>query len=121
MPDAAADPLDCLIVGGGPAGLTAALYLARFHRRVMVVDKGEGRLQMIPRTHNLAGYPQGIRGADLLSEMRDQAARYGAALVQAEVTALRHADGLIEAEIAGAGALSHNRSAPAPCCWRPGW
>lgn len=104
MPDAAADPLDCLIVGGGPAGLTAALYLARFHRRVMVVDKGEGRLQMIPRTHNLAGYPQGIRGADLLSEMRDQAARYGAALVQAEVTALRHADGLIEAEIAGAGA-----------------
>lgn len=103
MPDAAADPLDCLIVGGGPAGLTAALYLARFHRRVMVVDKGEGRLQMIPRTHNLAGYPQGIRGADLLSEMRDQAARYGAALVQAEVTALRHADGLIEAEIAGSG------------------
>lgn len=104
MPDAAADPLDCLIVGGGPAGLTAALYLARFHRRVMVVDKGEGRLQMIPRTHNLAGYPQGIRGADLLSEMRDQAARYGAALVQAEVTALRHADGLIEAEIEGTGA-----------------
>lgn len=103
MPDAAADPLDCLIVGGGPAGLTAALYLARFHRRVMVVDKGEGRLQMIPRTHNLAGYPQGIRGTDLLSEMRDQAARYGAALVQAEVTALRHADGLIEAEIAGSG------------------
>lgn len=102
MPDAAADPLDCLIVGGGPAGLTAALYLARFHRRVMVVDKGEGRLQMIPRTHNLAGYPQGIRGADLLSEMRGQAARYGAALLQAEVTALRHADGVIEAEIAGA-------------------
>ncbi|WP_449041937.1 NAD(P)/FAD-dependent oxidoreductase [Paracoccus sp. (in: a-proteobacteria)] len=103
MPDAAADPLDCLIVGGGPAGLTAALYLARFHRRVMVVDKGEGRLQMIPRTHNLAGYPQGIRGTDLLSEMRDQAARYGAALVQAEVTALRHADEVIEAEIAGSG------------------
>lgn len=101
MPDAAADPLDCLIVGGGPAGLTAALYLARFHRRVMVVDKGEGRLQMIPRTHNLAGYPQGIRGVDLLSQMRDQATRYGAVLVQAEVTALRHAGGLIEAEIAG--------------------
>lgn len=101
MPDPAADPLDCLIVGGGPAGLTAALYLARFHRRVMVVDKGEGRLQMIPRTHNLAGYPQGIRGVDLLAGMRDQAARHGAALVDAEVTALRHADGLIEAEING--------------------
>ena len=99
MLDHPSDPFDCLIVGGGPAGLTAALYLARFHRRVVVVDKGEGRLRMIPRTHNLAGYPQGIRGVDLLDEMRDQAARYGATLLDAEVTTLRHADGLIEADI----------------------
>jgi len=99
MLDHPSDPFDCLIVGGGPAGLTAALYLARFHRRAVVVDKGEGRLRMIPRTHNLAGYPQGIRGVDLLDEMRDQAARYGATLLDAEVTALRHADGLIEADI----------------------
>ena len=99
MLDHPSDPFDCLIVGGGPAGLTAALYLARFHRRAVVVDKGEGRLRMIPRTHNLAGYPQGIRGVDLLDEMRDQAARYGATLLDAEVTTLRHADGLIEADI----------------------
>lgn len=110
MPDATADPLDCLIVGGGPAGLTAALYLARFHRRVMVVDKGEGRLKMIPRSHNLAGYPQGIRGVDLLAEMRDQATRYGAALLGAEVTALRHADGMIEAEIEAAPGSAPVRS-----------
>lgn len=99
MLDHPSDLFDCLIVGGGPAGLTAALYLARFHRRAVVVDKGEGRLRMIPRTHNLAGYPQGIRGVDLLDEMRDQAARYGATLLDAEVTTLRHADGLIEADI----------------------
>lgn len=104
MLDHAPEPFDCLIVGGGPAGLTAALYLARFHRRAVVVDKGEGRLRMIPRSHNLAGYPQGIRGVDLLEEMRDQATRYGATLLDAEVTALRHADGLIEADVTGAAA-----------------
>lgn len=104
MTDHAADPFDCLIVGGGPAGLTAALYLARFHRRAVVVDKGEGRLRMIPRSHNLAGYPQGIRGVDLLDDMRDQAARYGATLLDGKVTALRYADGLIKADVAGAAA-----------------
>lgn len=110
MLDHPSDPFDCLIVGGGPAGLTAALYLARFHRRVVVVDKGEGRLRMIPRTHNLAGYPQGIRGVDLLDEMRDQATRYGAKLLEAEVTALRHADGLIEADVTGAASAIRART-----------
>lgn len=91
---------DCLIVGGGPAGLTAALYLARFHRRVMVVDKGEGRLRLVPRSHNLAGYPQGVAGADLLQEMRDQATRYGAELRHGEVTALRRDGGDFVADTA---------------------
>ena len=84
-----ADRYDCLIVGGGPAGLTAAIYLARFHRRVVLVDKGEGRLRMIPRSHNHAGYPQGVVGAELLANMRDQAQQYGAELRGGEVTAIR--------------------------------
>ncbi|WID99365.1 FAD-dependent oxidoreductase [Bosea vestrisii] len=41
--------LDCLIVGGGPAGLTAAIYLARFHLRVAVVDEGRSRALLIPK------------------------------------------------------------------------
>lgn len=90
-PDHAPDhaTCDCLIVGGGPAGLTAAIYLARFHRRVVLVDKAEGRLMMIPRSHNHAGYPEGVVGADLLANMRDQALRYGADLRRGEVTAIR--------------------------------
>lgn len=99
MPDApAAGPIDCLIVGGGPAGLTAAIYLGRFHRKVVLVDKGEGRLKMIPRSHNHAGYPQGVVGADLLENMADQARRYGADLRRGEVTGLRRDGRLFTAQ-----------------------
>lgn len=87
--------LDCLVVGGGPAGLTAAIYLARFHLDVRVVDAGNSRAAAIPMTRNHAGFPDGIAGADLLDRMRTQARRYGAALVRAEVTGLNAAaDGL---------------------------
>ena len=56
------EPLDCLIVGGGPAGLTAAIYLARFHLDILVVDDGKGRAASIPCTRKLAGFPGGISG-----------------------------------------------------------
>ena len=54
--------LDCLIVGGGPAGLTAAIYLARFHLDILVVDGGKSRAAWIPCTRNHAGFPDGISG-----------------------------------------------------------
>ena len=72
------EPLDCLIVGGGPAGLTAAIYLARFHLKVLVIDDGKGRAASIPCTRNLAGFPDGISGKEVLARMREQAQRYGA-------------------------------------------
>ncbi len=71
---------DCLIIGGGPAGMTAAIYLARFHLHVRVVDGGESRVTWIPRTHNHAGYPGGIPGTELLGKMREQAAEFGIAV-----------------------------------------
>jgi thioredoxin reductase (NADPH) len=87
-------PLDCLIVGGGPAGLTAAIYLARFHMRILVVDAGKSRAAMIPCTHNHAGYPEGIKGTELLEKMRTQAQKYGARIETDIVTRIDREDGL---------------------------
>ena len=80
--------LDCLIIGGGPAGLTAAIYLARFHLDILVVDGGKSRASWIPCTHNHAGYPDGIKGTELLQRMRDQAQKYGAKIETEQVTKL---------------------------------
>ena len=71
------DMIDCLVIGGGPAGLTAAIYLARFHRSVRVIDAGQSRVTWIPRTHNHAGYPGGIPGTELLERMRTQLGEFG--------------------------------------------
>lgn len=71
---------DCVIIGGGPGGLTAATYLGRFLRSTLVIDAGDGRASSIPATHNLIGFPDGISDCDLLSRMRQHATRYGAKL-----------------------------------------
>ena len=81
-------PYDCLIVGGGPAGLTAAIYLSRFHLDIHLVDEGKSRAGWIPCSHNHAGYPDGINGKELLQRMRDQACKYGAKIQTEQVTKL---------------------------------
>jgi thioredoxin reductase (NADPH) len=83
--------LDCLIVGGGPAGLTAAIYLARFRRSVRIVDSGSSRASLIPTSHNYPGFPEGISGRDLLERLREQARRYGAELTAGRVTEIKPA------------------------------
>lgn len=80
------DTYDCLVVGGGPAGLTAAIYLARFRRRVVLVDGGKSRAFLIPRSHNHPGYPDGIRGDDLLARMRQQMQQYGVPCLSVQAT-----------------------------------
>lgn len=83
------EPLDCLVVGGGPAGLTAAIYLARYRRRALLVDAGESRAAWIPRSHNHAGFPEGIAGTELLRRMASQATGHGAVIERGTVTAVR--------------------------------
>jgi thioredoxin reductase (NADPH) len=89
---------DCLVIGGGPAGLTAAIYLARFHLSLKVVDSGESRAAWIPCTHNHPGYPNGISGKELIALMKEQAQKYGASIDQGRVTRLDKAEGGFRAE-----------------------
>ncbi|KQS05190.1 thioredoxin reductase [Sphingomonas sp. Leaf357] len=83
---------DCLIVGAGPAGLTAAIYLARFNLSIRVVDDGKSRCATIPRTRNHAGYPGGIAGIELLDRMRDQAAEFGVHVVASRIDRIARDD-----------------------------
>jgi thioredoxin reductase (NADPH) len=79
---------DCIIIGGGPAGLTAATYLRRFHRRVQLFDDGCSRARWIPETHNCPGFPQGVSGERLLQKLREQASTYGVEPIRRRVVQL---------------------------------
>jgi thioredoxin reductase (NADPH) len=91
---------DCVIVGGGPAGLTAAIYLARFHLKIRLYDCGTSRAALIPCTHNHAGYPGGIKRTELLRLMRQQAAEFGVEVVDTVVTQLVPDGGLFRVHTA---------------------
>lgn len=90
---------DCIVVGAGPAGLTAAMYLRRFHRDPLVLDAGNSRARWIPESRNCPGFPQGLSGRDLLQRLRQQARRYDVDVVDAEATAIAR-DGGFTVDIA---------------------
>ncbi len=102
-PSAAVAPaLDCLIIGGGPAGLTAGLYLARFGRSFAMVDAGDPRAAWIPVSHNIPFFPEGIGGSELMARQRSHLDRYGEVRLEGEVTALeRTGQGWFEAQVDG--------------------
>jgi len=91
---ATAQVYDTLIIGGGPAGLTAAIYLRRFTRNVALVDKGNSRLRLIPVSHNYPGFPEGVPGHILLGNLASQLQRYGGSVMPGEIVDLRIEDGL---------------------------
>lgn len=82
---------DCIIIGAGPAGLTAAIYLARYHLSIRLFDNGTSRAAWIPCTHNHAGFPDGIEGKELLRRMHEQARKYGAVREEKQVEHLARA------------------------------
>jgi thioredoxin reductase (NADPH) len=84
---------DALVLGGGPAGLTGAIYLGRFRRSVIVIDEGKSRAAGIPRSHNMPGWPEGVVGGELVAAMRTQAELYGAQIVSDRVDEIEASDG----------------------------
>lgn len=86
------DVLDCVVVGGGPAGLTAGIYLGRYLRNFLIVDAGDPRARWIPVSHNHPGFPAGIAGDALLARLREQACVYGSVIETAEVESIERID-----------------------------
>jgi thioredoxin reductase (NADPH) len=99
--------LDCLIIGGGPAGLTAAVYLARYRRTLRLIDSGGSRARLIPESHNYPGF-KGVGGEELLQRLREQAAQYKVAVEGGAVEALeRDPAGVFTASIGGSAVQAH--------------
>ncbi|PWS34647.1 NAD(P)/FAD-dependent oxidoreductase [Falsiroseomonas bella] len=94
--------LDALVIGGGPAGMTAALYLARFRRRVALADGGAARAGSIPASHNIPFFAEGIGGAAILALQRAHLDRYAVPWLASRIDHLERRDGGFVAERRGA-------------------
>jgi len=80
--------IDCLIIGAGPAGIAAAIYLARFRRKFMIFDCDESRALCIPRSHNYPAFLKGITGPDLLKRLKNQLKTYGIKIIREKINTL---------------------------------
>jgi thioredoxin reductase (NADPH) len=80
---------EAIVVGGGLAGLSAAIYLARAKRRVLVIDSGKSMARWEPEVQNYLGFPEGIGGEELLQRARTQARKYHAQFVRDEIVSAR--------------------------------
>src|SRR5688500_10664088 len=94
--------VDVAVVGGGPAGLAAALAAARMNRRAVCFEAGTPRTAHAPHYHNVLGFPRGISGEALLRVSREQVSQWGAEVHDAEVLAVRRTGDGFVLEIAGA-------------------
>lgn len=79
---------DCIIIGAGPAGLTAALYLLRFYRNILLIHNNKSRATLIPNSNNYPGYSQGISGKKILMNLQKQILLYPFTIIEDSVLQL---------------------------------
>lgn len=80
------------IVGGGPTGLTAAIYTARADKRTLVFDDGGGTTRGVDTMENVYGFPDGVTGPELVELGQQHARKYGAEIVEEEVVRIEPED-----------------------------
>ncbi|WP_082232729.1 thioredoxin-disulfide reductase [Halobacillus massiliensis] len=96
-----------VILGTGPAGLTAAVYLARANMNPLVIEGPEpgGQLTLTPEVENFPGFPEGIMGPELMDNMRKQAERFGAQFKRGWVTDVNVANRPFKLSVDGLGEI----------------
>ena len=93
-PEKTDQQFDVIIIGAGPAGLTAAIYTSRDRLRTLLIEKGltGGLINEADKVDNYPGFPEGISGMDLTAKMYEQAQKYGLIDASVEVTAIEPAE-----------------------------
>lgn len=89
---------DVIIVGSGPSGLTAGIYVSRGSRKTLILAgrKWGGQLMLTTEVENFPGFPDPIMGPELMKRMRDQAVRYGSEIMDVNVTSVNYAGKPVE-------------------------
>jgi thioredoxin reductase (NADPH) len=85
--------VDVIVIGGGPAGLSAAVYTARADQETLVLDKGEGTTRQVDHMENFYGFPDGISGDEIVARGEEHARTFGAEIRREEVVRVAPRDG----------------------------
>ncbi|WP_338450321.1 NAD(P)/FAD-dependent oxidoreductase [Niallia oryzisoli] len=100
---------DCLIIGGGIAGLQAAIQLGRYMHQVLVIDSADGRSTLCRSYHNILGYPDGVSGQHLRETGRRQAEALGVQFLQGKAESAEKTEDGFQVTVSNGEAYSSKR------------
>ena len=104
---------DCIIIGGGIAGLQASIQLGRYMHKVLVIDSGDGRSTLCRSYHNILGYPDGVSGQQLREIGRRQAEKLGIHFLNGKVESIAKENKSFQVSVKTGRLLQVN-----DCCWQ---